>query len=157
MAEQPPQMPRQTYDGQPPRPSTGMAVAAMVLGIVALALFCLWYVSIPCGIVAIVLGVVARRRVAEGTGGGRGMATAGLICGVISIVLALLILALIAAGVTWLSRHPEFKQQIEQEMEKQQQRQGLPTPPGRSGVDRPSSGEPTALRPDPADRCTWRA
>ncbi len=164
MAEQPPQIPTQGYYAQSRPPSAGMAIAAMVLGIVALVLFCFWYVSIPAAILAIVLGVVARKRVMEGTGGGRGMATAGMVCGVISIALALLIIILAAAGVAWLSKHPELGQQIQQQIE-QQQRQGRPgqpaSPPGSPGGaesrGRSQPGGVHALWPEAGSVCTWRA
>ncbi len=90
MGEQPWAAPPQQYYMQPRPPGSGMAVASMVLGIISLALFCASYIAIPCAIVAIVLGVVARKRVLAGTGSGKGMATAGIICGVISAALSLL-------------------------------------------------------------------
>ena len=36
--------------------SNGMATAALVLGLVSVVLMCIWYVAIPCGILAIVFG-----------------------------------------------------------------------------------------------------
>lgn len=67
----------------------GLSIASMVLGIVSVVLFCISYVSIPCAILAIIFGIVGKKK------GGRGMAIAGLVLGIIAI--ALYVLA--AAGV----------------------------------------------------------
>ena len=79
-------------------PVSGMAIASLVLGIVSLLSFCLFHLGIiiglPCAILALVFGVLARPKVNTGEMGGRGMALAGLICG--SIYLALLVIGVIA-------------------------------------------------------------
>jgi hypothetical protein len=72
----------------------------MVCGIVAIALtpfacFC-WFLEIaalPLAIVAIVLGVRARRVAGQSGGslGGSGKATAGLVTGIITVALALVV------------------------------------------------------------------
>lgn len=59
----------------------GFSITSMVLGIVSLVLFCVWYASIPCGILAIIFGIIGKKRA------GRGMAIAGLVTGLIAIVL----------------------------------------------------------------------
>jgi hypothetical protein len=96
------------------RPGNGMAVAALVLGIVSLALFCIVYVSLPCAVLAIIFGVIGRRKAREGATGG-GMATAGLACGVIGIGVFALMLGLMCAGVSILGE--EGMQQWQQMME----------------------------------------
>ena len=101
------------YTPSPPKGS-GLAIAAMVLGIVALVLFCFWYVSIPCAILAIVFGAIGKSKADRGEAGGRGMAIAGLTCGIIAIVIDLLIIGLIVVGFGFL----------DQEMRKQQLQQG---------------------------------
>lgn len=63
----------------------GFAIAALVLGIVALVLFCIYYISIPCGILAIIFGILAIKS------SGKGMAIAGLVTGSIGLFLTLLI------------------------------------------------------------------
>ena len=62
-----------------------MAIAAMVLGIVSIAvmMLCLWYIAIPCGILGIVLGCVGLKSSAHG------MALTGIICGSAGLVLFL--------------------------------------------------------------------
>lgn len=72
----------------------GMAIAAMVLGIISVVMVCLWYVAIPCGILGIVFGCVSLKS------SGHGMALAGIICGSAGLVffLAFLFFALASAG-----------------------------------------------------------
>ena len=98
----------------------GMAIASMVLGIVSIPVFCVWWLSIPCGIVAIILGVIAGGKAKRGEAGGAGMAKAGLIMGSIGIVLAVLLVILVVAGITILGP------QIQEEMERQQEMQDSP-------------------------------
>lgn len=67
----------------------GLGIASMVLGIVSLVCSCcLWYVSIPCAIIGIILGAVSLK----GNRAGKGMAIAGLVCSLISIVPAVIVL-----------------------------------------------------------------
>ena len=71
----------------------GMAIAAMVLGIVSIVLCCIWYISLLCAIVGIVLGVMHNKK-----GVKSGMATAGIVCSIIGIILTIVILVLAAIG-----------------------------------------------------------
>ncbi len=59
----------------------GLSIASMVLGIISLALFCLWYVSIPCGILGIVFGLIGKNRA------GKNMAITGFVTGLIAVAL----------------------------------------------------------------------
>ncbi|MET7306683.1 DUF4190 domain-containing protein [Streptomyces sp. NPDC005134] len=70
------------YPGGAPLPS-GKATASMVLGILGLLL-----VPIVLPIIALCLGVSARRMADRGEGGGRGQATAGLVMGIVGLVFA---------------------------------------------------------------------
>ncbi len=98
MTEIPPPPPMGAPMGEAPQPQgKGVAIAALVLGIVSLALCLYWFLSIPAGIVAIVLGVIARRR-----GVGAGMALAGIITGALGAVLGFVILVLSFAGGSFL-------------------------------------------------------
>ena len=65
--------------------SKGLSIASMVLGIVSLVMLCLWYVSIPCAILAIIFAIIGRKK------GGKGMATAGLVLGIIALVIDVVI------------------------------------------------------------------
>ena len=69
-----------------PAQKKGLSIASMILGIVAVVCGCIWYISIPCGILAIVFGIVGKKK------GGRGMATAGLVLGIIAIALYVLLI-----------------------------------------------------------------
>lgn len=66
--------------------NNGMAIAAMVCGIVSVVLCWLSFVGLAAGIVGLVLSVMARKKVAPGQNGS-GMVTAGLVCSIIGIVL----------------------------------------------------------------------
>jgi hypothetical protein len=84
----------------------GAAVTSLVLGILALVLsvfsLCLWVISGPLAIAAIVVGHIARNNANRGTAAGGGMALAGLICGYIALALTAFFrigfLGLMAAG-----------------------------------------------------------
>ncbi|WP_052189449.1 DUF4190 domain-containing protein [Streptomyces sp. NRRL S-1824] len=70
------------YPGNAPLPS-GKATASMVLGILGLLL-----IPIVLPIIALCLGVSARRMADRGEGGGRGQATAGMVMGIVGCVFA---------------------------------------------------------------------
>jgi hypothetical protein len=114
------------YTPSPPKGS-GLAIAAMVLGIVALVLSCFWFVSIPCAILAVVFGVIGKSRADRGEASGRGMAIAGITCGIVALVIDLLIIAMIIVGFDLLN----------QEMRKQQLQQGAMIMQETSAVETP--------------------
>lgn len=63
----------------------GLSIASMVLGIVAVLLFCLMPISIICATCAVTLGVIGINK------GGRSMAIAGITLGIIAVVLTVII------------------------------------------------------------------
>lgn len=78
---------------EPKKEKKGFCIASMILGIVALIFFCIWYISIPCGILAIIFGILGVKTV------DKGMAIAGLITGSIGLVISsLIVMALFAFG-----------------------------------------------------------
>jgi hypothetical protein len=88
----------QEREGAPPeiiveRTGNGLAVAALVLGIVGVFLGIvpiLFFLSLPCGILALVFGVVGRRKAqVDERRGGKGMAVAGVILGCLTVVLGI--------------------------------------------------------------------
>lgn len=80
----------QTKEAQEPKKNKkGFCIASMVLGIVALVFFCLWYISIPCGILAIIFGILGLKSV------NRGMAIAGLVTGSIGLIISTLIIIIL--------------------------------------------------------------
>lgn len=94
------QMPPQPVyaPAQPVIPGKGLGITSMVLGIIALVLFCVWYISVPCAIVGAALGGVSLSK-AKAFGIKNGMATAGIVCSCIALGLAILFILLVAIGV----------------------------------------------------------
>ena len=78
---------------EPEKDKKGFSIAALVLGIIAIVLCCIWYISIPCGILAIIFGVIGIKS------SKKGMSIAGLITGAIGLVISILIfIALVFLG-----------------------------------------------------------
>ena len=91
------------YQTQPRRGGSGLAIAALVLGV--LAVLTSWTVvgGILLGLIAVVLGFMALSRAKRGLAGGRAMAIIGVITGILGIVLSV---ALISIGVSLLNSEP---------------------------------------------------
>ena len=64
---------------------SGMPVAALVLGIISIALHWFWYITLPTGIIAIVLGAKSAKKL------GSKLGKAGLITGIIGLALFVLV------------------------------------------------------------------
>lgn len=79
---------------------SGMATAAMVLGV--LAILTCWTVwgGVLLGLLAIIFGVIAARRASRSVGTGRGRAVTGIVTGAIGLLLSIV---LIAVGVSILN------------------------------------------------------
>ena len=73
-----------------PEQSSGLGVAALILGILSYAVL-----PLVAGVAAIVLGVAGRKAADEGRASGRGMATAGLVLGAINLGLSVLVVVVI--------------------------------------------------------------
>lgn len=78
----------------------GFGIAALVLGILSVLMFWLWFAAAPMAVVAIVLGILGRRRAKRGEATNKGLATAGTVLGVVSLVLLAVVMA---AGVAILN------------------------------------------------------
>ncbi len=76
-----------------PQPTSGMAVASLVLGIVGI--FLSWITFLIPSILGIVFGAVAIKQCNERGLNGRGMAIGGLVCSI--IIVAIFVIMLIAA------------------------------------------------------------
>jgi hypothetical protein len=73
--------PQYGYGGYPqPRPGNGMAIAALVCGIIGLLLF--WFVLSP---LAIIFGAIGISKANKGASG-KGQAVAGLVLGIIGLI-----------------------------------------------------------------------
>ena len=75
----------------------GFSIAALVLGIIAIILCCIWYVSIPCGIIALILGILSIIFAVKSKNhyGFTAMNIAGLVLGIIGTVLGTIELLII--------------------------------------------------------------
>lgn len=80
-----------------PQSSAGnvLGIIGMIAGIVSLVLFCIWYISIPIGIAAIVISAIGMSK-SKHSGAKNGMALSGIICGAIGIGLAIIFIIAIA-------------------------------------------------------------
>lgn len=101
----------------------GLSIAAMVLGIVSVVLFCLWYIALPCAILAIIFGVIEKKKNKNNK-----FAKSGFILGIVSLVITVIFVIVILSISVSLSR-PLFEQaenitkQIEEEIEIEQELQ----------------------------------
>lgn len=76
----------------------GFNITSMILGIVSIVFLCVWYISLPCSIMAIIFSIAGKHY------GGRGMGVAGLVLGIIALVLLVVIVVLaITAGTAFLN------------------------------------------------------
>ncbi|MFC9117786.1 DUF4190 domain-containing protein [Streptomyces sp. NPDC057092] len=78
-----------TYAGWAPLPSNGLGVAAMVLGIISAAGFCLWPLAIVLGVLAVIFGAIGRGKANRGEATNAGQALAGVICGAVGSALGI--------------------------------------------------------------------
>ncbi|MCP9944420.1 DUF4190 domain-containing protein [Streptomyces somaliensis] len=78
-----------------PGPANGLGVASMVIGIISLVTCFLYGLGVVLGILALVFGVIGRKRAQRGEADNGAMATAGIVTGTIGIVLGVLVLGAI--------------------------------------------------------------
>ena len=93
-------------------PSQGLAIASMICGILGLLSCCLWFLSGPAALAAIVMGHIALSKIKGNPAayGGKGMAKAGLITGYLGLLATLLF----TAFMMWLGTlSPEKVQQMD--------------------------------------------
>ena len=93
-------------------PSNTLALVSMILGIAGIILnCCCWPLSVALGIAAIITGIIGLNKVKNGTGSGKGMALAGLICGIVGIVLGI---AMVVFSLLVDQNMPDIMEQIQQ-------------------------------------------
>ncbi|MEU3450134.1 DUF4190 domain-containing protein [Streptomyces thermolilacinus] len=80
-----------------PGPANGLGVASMVIGIVSLVMCWLYGLGIILGVLALIFGIIGRKRVQRGEANNGAMATAGIVTGAVGIVLG----ALVLGGMIW--------------------------------------------------------
>ncbi|MFF0272994.1 DUF4190 domain-containing protein [Streptomyces sp. NPDC004330] len=76
-------------------PSNGMGIASMVLGIIAVAGFCLWGLGAILGILALIFGIIGVKKCSRGEATNRGMAVTGIVLGAIGTVVSAVFLGFI--------------------------------------------------------------
>ena len=81
-------MPYGTYPGAPAAPRNGLGIAALVTAIVAVISSFTIFGGIALGVVAVILGVIAKGRVKRGEADNGGVALAGILLGVAAIVVS---------------------------------------------------------------------
>jgi hypothetical protein len=87
--------------GQGSRGNDGVAIAAMIVGILSLLIAWIPFLGLLGligGIVALVLGIVGRNRIKRSGAGGNGMAVAGIATGVVAVVLSIAVHAWLFTG-----------------------------------------------------------
>lgn len=125
--------------GQPqPRPSNGLAIAALVVGVVALLVCAVPLVNVVGlvgGIAAVVLGVLGLRKAKAGASG-RGLSVAGIVVGAVAAVVSAVVLALTAMLTTWAeSELRDLDRQLEEEVRQLEEDLGSTTGGEGSGSD----------------------
>lgn len=79
----------QTYGGphvqKSPAGGNELAIVSMVCGIISIVICCVFYLSGPLAVIAVVLGIVSLSKQMNG----KGMAIAGIVTGSIGVLLAL--------------------------------------------------------------------
>lgn len=84
--------PAQPYGAPAASPTNGLAIAALVCGVLSLTCFP------PLGLVAIGLGVAALSRAKKMNGSGRGLAIGGIVTGVLGTIATIAIVILLIVG-----------------------------------------------------------
>ncbi|NUR05425.1 MAG: DUF4190 domain-containing protein [Nocardioidaceae bacterium] len=82
---------------QQPTKGSGLAVAALVLGIIAVVFFWTVLGGILFGLLALILGIVASGRAKRGQARGRGMAIIGAILGVLGLLGSIAVITFLGA------------------------------------------------------------
>ncbi|MEO2035015.1 MAG: DUF4190 domain-containing protein [Planctomycetaceae bacterium] len=75
-----------TMAAPPQQPESGLSIASLVLGVLSATIGCCCWLHIPLSIAAIITGIMGMQKVKAGTGGGYGMALAGVIVGGIVLI-----------------------------------------------------------------------
>ncbi|MFD8207372.1 DUF4190 domain-containing protein [Streptomyces sp. NPDC059695] len=76
-------------------PSNGMGTTAMVLGIIAVAGFCMYGLGVILGVLALIFGIIGLKKVGRGEATNRGMAIAGIVLGSIGTLVSAVFLGFI--------------------------------------------------------------
>ncbi|GHG27635.1 DUF4190 domain-containing protein [Streptomyces hydrogenans] len=94
--------------GPMPGQYNGMGTAGMVLGIIGTCLF--WFYGVPSivlGVLALIFGILGRKRAHRGEASNGGAATAGIVLGIVSAVLGAAVVALVVWAVVSYDEYEE--------------------------------------------------
>jgi hypothetical protein len=94
------------------QPSNGMAVAALVVGIIGLVLFWTVWGGVILGILGVIFGAVGISKANRGAPN-KGMAVAGLVLGALALVGSILFLVAVVSAVNSEQRFDQIAQCIE--------------------------------------------
>ncbi len=99
-----PSVPQSQYNpyAQPVKSGEGFGVASLVLGIIALCVFVNPFVSIICGVLSLIFGLVGRSKRIS-TGRPVGVATAGIVCSIVALSLSVFLIILGIAAISTFS------------------------------------------------------
>jgi hypothetical protein len=100
----------------PPQRRSGLAIAAFVLGLLSILVCLIPLVNVLAvvgGLIAVVLGIVALRKLVPGAGG-KGFAITGIVLGAVSLVVAVLMLVVIGTAVKSLDDSGELDAILEE-------------------------------------------
>jgi hypothetical protein len=93
----------------------GVAIAALVVGILAILMSWIPVLGAIVGVTALVLGLVGRSRINKSGAGGKGMAVTGIATGAVAIVINLAILAfLVVAGEDFFEEFGSYVECVEE-------------------------------------------
>lgn len=137
MSQMPPGGAPVNYSTPANKPSVGLSVAAMIVGIVSIFPGCCLtvYGMIVLGVIALILGFIAKGQADQGRAGGRGMALTGIITGAIGVIIAIILMIAAhfggQAANSWMTRmQQQIMNQQQQQQQHQQQNQTTPTSQG---------------------------
>lgn len=82
----------------PSQGGSGLAIASMVLGILALICSCYWPASMILSIIGLILGIISIKK----GNSGKGMAIAGVVLSIVAIVLTILFVSFLSAFIAGL-------------------------------------------------------
>ena len=94
------------YPGYQPTPSSALAIASLILGIIGLLSGWLIFGG-ALGLVGVILGIVALVKVKNGTASGKGMAIGGIVTGALGMIISVVVLILGLIGISMLSECAE--------------------------------------------------
>jgi hypothetical protein len=92
------------YPGQPAAPTSGVAIASLVVSCAGVLGLCAYGLGGYLGVVGAILGHVARRQIRERGEGGDGLALAGVIIGWLTTAIAVIATVAIVFFVVWAAR-----------------------------------------------------